>query len=150
MHKTKHVLLVSVWDPVDLEVLKGHQEVDIGHASGRIKNMSIWEHSTIQKTLTACFVLIMIASTVIILLPKQAHSHSWYPKECCSDRDCAPATDIKHIDAHHIQATNKFGTAIYPKRTWKHSKDCSYHSCLASNAFTKTKMPLCLLIPTCS
>lgn len=53
--------------------------------------------------------------------------HSWYPRECCSDKDCAP------IDASRVRLTNS-GYMIDEKfhvefKGAKLSPDEHYHAC---------------------
>jgi hypothetical protein len=81
-----------------------------------------------------------------------ARGHSWYPKECCADRDCIPADDVTaDTDGHMIVLVDyhriwiPFGLAPRP------SADGRVHICfqviageLDNSSFV---MPICLFVP---
>lgn len=81
-----------------------------------------------------------------------AHGHSWYPHECCSDRDCEPA------DTVDTDATGHMIVVVGRRRIWipfglesRLSPDGRVHICfrvltgeLDGSTFT---MPLCLFMP---
>ena len=91
------------------------------------------------------------AAVAILATTIPAKAHDWYPQECCSNKDCAPAYSIKHIDHRNIQATTKFGTAIFGKHQIRPSKDCQYHACMRQHWTDKTtRYGVCLFVPTCS
>ena len=79
----------------------------------------------------AVFLLTML---LIFLGTSKVSAHSWYPYECCSDQDCAPAT-VEILSQHEIKLTNKFGSIIIdPTKTKaRPSQDEHYHACLRSN-----------------
>lgn len=72
----------------------------------------------------------MIRALVILVLLGlivPALSHSFYPKECCSDTDCAP------LDASRVQVTPSGyvidGTETVPFSKALFSPDEHYHAC---------------------
>lgn len=90
--------------------------------------------------------LILISATVVF-------AHSFYDHECCHDRDCAPAKDVKYLDDGtiivQIVLEGKLHTITYPKdfprEKIKSSKDERVHGC----AFVRSNPPdpLCLYLP---
>jgi hypothetical protein len=74
--------------------------------------------------LFATLFLIIIALTLVM----RAEAHSWYPPECCSNRDCAPATKL---DMQKKMATTSQGTgAIDDATSIRDSKDSQNHACI--------------------
>lgn len=65
-------------------------------------------------------------------------AHSWYPYECCSDRDCHPVKSVKEVP-NGYQAEGIF----FPKSLAKPSQDGDFHVCYNP----ATKKPLCIFIP---
>jgi hypothetical protein len=65
-----------------------------------------------------------------------ARAHSWYPKECCHDGDCAPVDSItRFVPAAGGQAllivTSKHGTALVPEDfPVRESGDGRMHVCM--------------------
>ena len=58
-----------------------------------------------------------------------ASAHSWYPQECCSDRDCAPLAESqtpKPLDGGDWLLTTG---EVVPRAKVKWSPDGLYHLC---------------------
>lgn len=70
-----------------------------------------------------------------------AHGHSFYPAECCSDRDCAPYPSnlVKEMPAGYALATGEF---IERKRV-RFSPDGAFHLC----RHEATQLILCFFVP---
>lgn len=67
-------------------------------------------------------------------------AHSWYPSECCSDRDCHPvASGVVHQMRDGYEAEGIF----YPNALVRPSKDERYHACFIPN----TRRALCFFVP---
>jgi hypothetical protein len=64
------------------------------------------------------------------------HAHSWYPKECCSDHDCAPVdTAVQLLPAGgglpQLLITSRVGRALIPRDfPVRQSKDGRMHVCM--------------------
>ena len=70
--------------------------------------------------------------SIILGIHQPAKSHSWYPPECCSDKDCAPALAFFNKDGS-ITLTSIHGTATLPfdqKYKIQSSEDNDWHVCL--------------------
>ena len=74
-------------------------------------------------------------------------AHSWYPKDCCSDRDCMPADAIgidhhgdRFVMAGDLRIWVPHGFAVRP------SQDGRIHICFHVDDH-KFLMPLCLFLP---
>jgi hypothetical protein len=65
-----------------------------------------------------------------------AIAHSWYPYECCSDRDCQPVFDARRVDGGW-----ESGGRFYPDAITRPSLDGNFHSCA-----TKSRS-LCFFVP---
>ena len=63
--------------------------------------------------------------------PQAAHPHDWYPIECCSDRDCAPADTVVRRDDGSYLVTSRGMSAVIPSdyRQWRNSPDGRIHVC---------------------
>ncbi len=95
----------------------------------------------------------MIFTFILFLSVTFALAHSFYDHECCHDRDCAPAKDVKYLDDGtiivQIVLEGKLHTITYPKdfprEKIKSSKDERVHGC----AFVRSNPPdpLCLYLP---
>lgn len=67
-------------------------------------------------------------AALLIGVPALVSAHSWYPAECCSDKDCAPypSSDVREtVDGFHIVSTGEF-VARHQARV---SPDGDYHLC---------------------
>lgn len=72
-----------------------------------------------------------LAATVLTNGP-QSQAHDWYPRECCSDRDCAPADVVERRDDGSYRVTLRGLTIVIPKNynQWKLSPDGRVHVCI--------------------
>jgi hypothetical protein len=71
--------------------------------------------------LTAC-------GAVFLCLPASVGAHSWYPSDCCSDRDCAPhdSADIEEKpEGFTIKSTGEF----VERSKAKVAPDDQFHVC---------------------
>lgn len=62
-----------------------------------------------------------------LLLTTPAWAHGWYPRECCSDRDCAPlnASHVKESGLGYLLDTGEF----IERKKAKFSPDEDFHIC---------------------
>lgn len=61
-----------------------------------------------------------------------ALAHDWYPLECCSDKDCAPAdTVVRRGDGSYL-VTARGMSAVIPAdySKWRRSPDGRMHICI--------------------
>lgn len=58
-------------------------------------------------------------------------AHSWYPWECCSSQDCAPAELVGTTNDGQL-FRNKYGTVFVPfsYKEWRLSPDGQVHTCV--------------------
>jgi hypothetical protein len=77
-----------------------------------------------------CFGLIVAAG--LLAWPRDARAHDWYPLECCSDRDCAPADDVVRQDDGSLLVTARGMTVMIPAdyQAWRKSPDERIHVCI--------------------
>jgi hypothetical protein len=61
-----------------------------------------------------------------------ALAHSWYPRECCGDGDCAPADSVVHQDDGSWLVTAHGMVAVIPRDypNWRRSPDAAVHVCI--------------------
>lgn len=91
-----------------------------------------------------------IFSTVAPILP--AESHSWYPKECCSNHDCVPADAIVPDKlGGRIVIVRQTRIPIPEGFTVRASPDGRIHVCFKTMAGDhyggQEFLPLCLFLP---
>jgi hypothetical protein len=82
----------------------------------------------------------------------RANAHSWYPRECCHEVDCAPVDAAIWLVPSNggppqLRVTSKFGIAIIPTDlSVRESKDSHMHICMSYDAFGNRKV-LCFFMP---
>jgi hypothetical protein len=97
-------------------------------------------------------------SLALMLAPgaDPARAHTWYPYDCCSDRDCWPMgldADAKEPDPTIVPGGYRThdGHFIAESAT-RSSKDGRYHVCRSGGTLTGTviapsQRPACLFVP---
>ena len=81
-----------------------------------------------------------------------AYAHSWYPKECCTNDDCAPVTATAQLipttgGVPQLIVTSKHGTAIVPQDfPAQELKDGRMHVCMRPDHDGVMDV-MCLFIP---
>jgi hypothetical protein len=79
-------------------------------------------------------------------------AHSWYPKDCCHDRDCAPVESMVQFvptggSAPQLLVTSKHGRVLIPRDfPVRESRDSRMHVCMRHNEFGKLEV-MCLFMP---
>lgn len=77
-------------------------------------------------------ILCLMASAGLFPLAPGARAHDWYPAECCSDKDCAPAdTVVRREDGSYLVTARGMSVVIpanYAK--WRISPDGRVHVCV--------------------
>lgn len=68
----------------------------------------------------------------LLALPEAASAHDWYPIECCSERDCAPADIVIRRDDGSYLVTSRGMSVTIPAdyRLWRNSPDGQIHVCI--------------------
>ena len=68
----------------------------------------------------------------LLLPPPSAHAHDWYPRECCSNQDCAPADTVVRQDDGSFLVTARGMTVVIPPNysLWRNSPDGQVHVCI--------------------
>lgn len=85
----------------------------------------------------------VLGAIVFVLAITRADAHSWYPVECCHDRDCAPvkSSDVEEgPDGYFYRLTGEF---IARKNT-RVSMDEDFHLCRNEH----TNLILCFFVPS--
>ena len=95
-----------------------------------------------------------IVATIALAAP--AYAHSWYPKDCCNDGDCAPVESVTRFvpaggGSPQLIITSRHGSAIVVPESYpvRESKDGRMHVCLRhspSDPFGDIEI-VCLFIP---
>lgn len=71
-------------------------------------------------------------TTGLLSMPAGGQAHDWYPRECCSEQDCAPAdTVVRREDGSYFVTARGMSAEIppnYPK--WGRSPDGRIHVCI--------------------
>jgi hypothetical protein len=61
-----------------------------------------------------------------------ADAHDWYPRECCSNRDCAPADAVQRREDGSYLVTSRGMSVVIPAdyARWRQSPDGRVHVCI--------------------
>jgi hypothetical protein len=94
---------------------------------------------------------------IVLFSPvSRAHVHydadgssvNWYPKTCCGNRDCQPATEVRHVGAgvwlHTADGVTLFVDSRQPRR---HSQDLRWHICTRYDHDAQTLVVHCVFEP---
>lgn len=68
----------------------------------------------------------------LLALPRASSAHDWYPLECCSTRDCAPADSVVRHDDGSYLVTSRGMSVVIPAdyQRWRDSPDGQIHVCI--------------------
>lgn len=101
-------------------------------------------------------VLVLAAAALLSAWLSPARAHSFYPYECCSDRDCWPmgaTPDAREPDPVAVSGGWRlFDGAIVPYAVVRPSPDGRFHVCRSGGALdgaliTPAGRPACLWVP---
>ena len=93
-----------------------------------------------------------IVTTMHFFSSTPGKAHSWYPKECCHNDDCAPVENVEPIvpsggGAPQLLVTTKRGTTLVPSDfPMRASKDNRMHICVRGNEYGRDDV-MCLFVP---
>ena len=91
-----------------------------------------------------CIVSAFAALITLYMIAGPASAHSWYPRKCCSDRDCYLVQD----DAVELQPTGyliRDTGEVIPYAKTQLSPDGYFHRCSVRGAIQERT--LCLFVP---
>jgi hypothetical protein len=68
----------------------------------------------------------------LLACPATAPAHDWYPLECCSSQDCAPADSVVRREDGSYLVTSRGLSAVIPANYpyWRKSPDDRVHVCI--------------------
>ncbi len=68
----------------------------------------------------------------LVAMPPGTLAHDWYPLECCSNTDCAPADTVVRRDDGSYLVTSRGMSAVIPAdyQRWRLSPDGRVHVCI--------------------
>jgi len=68
----------------------------------------------------------------LLALASGTQGHDWYPKECCSDQDCALADSVVRREDGSYLVTSRGMSAVIPADygKWRKSPDGRIHVCI--------------------
>jgi hypothetical protein len=68
----------------------------------------------------------------LLVWPHATRGHDWYPIECCSERDCAPADTVVRRDDGSYFITSRGMSVTIPAdyQKWRNSPDERIHVCI--------------------
>ena len=85
------------------------------------------------------------------LTPTIASAHSWYPHDCCNDRDCAVVVSLKELPDGVLRVETEHGFAFAPRGfEVKPSMDSKAHACLRQIGSDEEQLGwalVCLFLP---
>jgi hypothetical protein len=91
----------------------------------------------IIKTACAALLALSVLTVPLSFSCGPAKAHGWYPKECCSNDDCAPVDSVAQFvpvsgGLPQLLVTSRFGRAIIPHDfPVRESKDARMHICMS-------------------
>ena len=100
------------------------------------------------------------AAILVLEATATAHEHlepdgtitSWYPKECCDDRDCRPVAHVRTVSAGlWMTTTDGFTILVGPSEKRRPSRDMRWHICVApDDVDNQTPRVTCIFEPPSS
>jgi hypothetical protein len=97
----------------------------------------------------------IIASLAMLSLPSYPHIHvdpdgaavTWYPAECCNNRDCRPVAHVRQA-AHGLWMTTIDGVTVLvdADEQRRPSRDMRWHLCLTTDIYQNVVVQ-CLFEP---
>ena len=77
-------------------------------------------------------VVIAVVGAAITVIPVAAGAHDWYPNECCSGNDCAPAESVLRRADGSYEVFVRGMSVLIPSGydEWKRSPDGRIHVCV--------------------
>jgi hypothetical protein len=87
-----------------------------------------------------------IAAAMMLIGVTTAEGHSWYPKECCHDKDCHPVPCAEiHLEPDGYV---RVGRVYFPPNMIHESRDSYCHICTSfPNADMLNQIPQCVFVP---
>jgi hypothetical protein len=78
-----------------------------------------------------CIAIATLSAGLLVSMPG-ALAHDWYPLECCSDRDCAPADTVERREDGSYLVTSRGMSTVIPAdyAKWRKSPDGRIHVCI--------------------
>jgi hypothetical protein len=95
---------------------------------------------------------LVFGSMLAATWPTAAPAHSWYPKECCNENDCAPVVSFRRLvpiggGLPQLVVRSRHGTAVVPDDfPVRVSKDGRMHVCMRQNELGTWDV-MCLFMP---
>jgi hypothetical protein len=95
--------------------------------------------------------IVLLAALAAAAPAVSARAHSWYPKECCSNRDCMPAEAIVTNErGEKVVIVGHYRISIPRRLHARLSPDNRIHICfvvLEAEFSAPYALPLCLFLP---
>ena len=107
----------------------------------------------VRRHLWGCAVIVVFFA----LFAGVALAHSWYPYDCCSDRDCWPMgedSDAREPDPVAVPGGYRTHDGLFvAERDTRVSRDGRFHVCryggaLNGSVITPSQRPVCLFVPS--
>jgi hypothetical protein len=95
---------------------------------------------------------LIVGSVLVGSWPTPAPAHSWYPKDCCNEDDCAPVEAFSLLmpagrGPPQLVVTSRHGTAVVPQDLpIRVSQDGRMHVCMRLNDFGTWDV-MCIFMP---
>ncbi len=80
-----------------------------------------------------------ILLTISLLFTTSALAHSWYPNDCCSDKDCKP---VKCTEIMPVIDGFEYNGYKFTRDKIRASQDGTCHICI-----TTSNYPICVFFP---
>lgn len=96
------------------------------------------------------FVRMVLACAVIVaacVVAREASSHSWYPMQCCHDKDCHPIDSCEEIE-DLPDGKVRWRGMIFDKDRVHPSQDAKCHVCIFEHSWSPKDPPTPMCIFT--
>lgn len=105
----------------------------------------------------ASFTFVVALFAILFVFSTGARAHSWYPYDCCSDRDCWPMGvdgDAREPDPSIVPGGYRTHDGVFvAERDTRSSRDGRFHICRAGGTLSGMPIapsgkPFCLFVPS--
>jgi hypothetical protein len=89
-------------------------------------------HCSVRTAPSRRHCLAAFAACALLASAPGAPAHDWYPVECCSSQDCAPADTVVRQEDGSYHVTSRGMSAVIPAdySKWRRSPDGRVHVCI--------------------
>jgi hypothetical protein len=90
----------------------------------------------------------LVSIALFFAAPAAVRGHGWYDAECCSDKDCFPARNVRYYayDRSYTAEVHGHHVRVGPEVRKLLSLDAEYHACIRARPGMEIKVK-CWYVP---